>query len=751
MSSICNEELINGLEPIKKFSIGNFLINHFSSGTKLDRQSPAFIKGKELQYFSVSNGAYNDEISVASFDELIIKHTPGFTNEDYIIKSQMLSQKLKKIPTAKERNFFTIPILKDVSNFEKKWKKEIEAFTVTDELLPRKRMRREPVNIYAFLKYLEAEKMYITQRLLDSCADMNEKAADLIYKFYLTRGLLHEELTLIKLEDCPLKYDINLRRIATSKPPPIDTFIYSVEQENLYKIANDFFQNDDQVFECLRIEGRAGTGKTFAINLLLRNFKDEIAIVYSTLKGQLVNEFAEEFPKCYCMVVCQLWLTLFNLSYLRHYLPLQKIVNSISIEELTELTMEIPYEYINFSKFLLKFNIPSRPLIIYIDEYSLLSPNEIHFFKLIFKRIASHPLKILLLFAGDGNQLPPIFNVHIKPIELVTTVIIPKAVTFVTQQRNTVAKFQKLLDRILSLNEVFAKQEISNYFKNIINNREILFNFPVECLSDYPVLEIIDDVTNYEKFIETADTYLCNKKKYIYWYRNTIKNQKEILQWWKKHRERFINVSYVFLSKTNATVNMMNIKFAFSIFNQIQDASISSIDGLITFINILFATKFTHVYKELTEVEEEQIQILPYTPLIIGAPYILTETFGSFRKGEIFYLIGYCCKNEVVYLINRQNQELMLKPRLHSTNYYGSSQTANKLNQLSLYYLRKYIEVYNFPIQLAFAQTIFSSQGLTFESNKHVYLDLQNCSFKEMYVAISRAKTEDQIKGILIN
>lgn len=450
-------------------------------------------------------------------------------------------------------------------------------------------------------------------------------------------------------------------------------------------------------------------------------------------------------------------------------------------------------------------NCNERYFLIFLDEYSMIDFPIFVLLDAILKRFSSVCCcKIILVAAGDPNQIPPIdakfgdknaaliTNMFDKMFELKKNIrCVDKTyndfLNIILQQKNTTEIYRELFKRYnKNMTDIYQKIDKKEYkpsdIKSLIANNKkkntVSVNTPkndpdninklqfyyldgeknankvIVCLENSP-LEIVDNLddeyikTTYLLFTGESDISIQQQKQNISLSTdlNTITNINNML---KKSLKKNHILNDIFLVKSNVEVHYLNLSIAFNFLLRNPDS--------VKFVEYKLCLIEPTCKQDLHDPYWDEKTIAPILPISYNLRYISTITQGSLAAGTNLFIIGYNLEEQEV-IVRDNNLNVYI---LHPINYQLQAITANfklyeklfngKYGDLVESYREEGIftsrYLYNYPIYPANAINCFQSQGLTYTS-EYLHINLTNFTSEEIYVAMSRVRNENQIKTLI--
>lgn len=134
-------------------------------------------------------------------------------------------------------------------------------------------------------------------------------------------------------------------------------------------------------------------------------------------------------------------------------------------------------------------------------------------------------------------------------------------------------------------------------------------------------------------------------------------------------------------------------------------------------------------------------------PILPGCPYLYigqSQTWAA--KNEVFYMVDYCLSKTSTETLDQDHLVMYSPDRRKMFKFRRVKYTANFLRNSNG---RVKVAEFSFPFVLHHGCTAQSCVGLNIPENRKLFINTANLNLNEFYVACSRAKTLDQISGIL--
>lgn len=281
------------------------------------------------------------------------------------------------------------------------------------------------------------------------------------------------------------------------------------EQKQIIDHICHFFENDNinTNFKTIAIDGPAGSGKT----TILRNICERISVfthvVYLTVKLKLVAEIHNIISDVAAMTVCKFQLKTLNLNFMEN-INISRCLQTAEIDMNDIFALNFKVYHYNFLRYVLELEnreIPTeidedlqnkKKILIYLDEYSMVSASDFLLLKYITKTLSLENLKVALVAVGDKNQLNPIVCVHNNNAEVILQNI-DNLMVLTKNIRCPDIKYNKFLDNLLK----------SDNWIDVLRNK---FKLKIRSsMSPGKLKNINADTTNTSTPMPTATDYSC--------------------------------------------------------------------------------------------------------------------------------------------------------------------------------------------------------------------------------------------------
>lgn len=522
-----------------------------------------------------------------------------------------------------------------------------------------------------------------------------------------------------------IKTDVQVGSSYTStEREPIEQIKYdgntitSYQKDLLYIAYTFMFGNDanddtSKLFKFIHIEGKAGCGKTYVLSQLGK--KKNINVTYCTLSNVLCNDIKNLYnveTKTFCSFV----MNLFGFNYMINNnnvgfysaVNFQRAMTHISPETMMEFDCEIfenhrkkkhMWRRLMYKHFIGCRKIIHMPLrIIFLDEYTLVSGAYLVLIIQRLKIIAEYDCeKILLIIAGDVNQILPLFVTPCHTYDFMDTMS-DHTLYFNKQMRVTDQIYDSMLNRCL----VQPKDTIGEYLlENFSNCLEptVYYRYPIEIVINAPRITSPDEIELIRNWFVDNDISLIN---------------------------------YLFCSYLNLEVHFNNMTIATTIFRQLNILNIEDSNYYIQFH--LFRFVYNKKYHYRIPMAPDDIK-LAAVALIRFFPYKLLVTMKCSRSGDLLP------RSSILYLLDWSDTCIYMYSK-KTKNIHKISQRKFDMNLFSNF------KLYGFPIQLHCADTSHSLQGQTID--RLVCINPTNCSRRELYVMLSRVKTAERVHRLFV-
>lgn len=453
----------------------------------------------------------------------------------------------------------------------------------------------------------------------------------------------------------------------------------------------------------IRLDGQAGSGKSFIVKELLRR---GFSVKYCTTTKFLCATVSKLYnhPRLSTVTVCSFIMRALGISY-PSCEQLQDLLKHISHDAIRNVEIEVSeliFKDYNFEIFaatnlaqlrwrmLRKKFLKSPRMIFFIDEYSLLTEGVLTLLlKIISTLETMYMVKIVTIVSGDVNQIQPLFTVgHTNkhtPYGFIDD-ISRHSVMFRSQKRIVDAYYENLLKRVLTIDDPtdILKSEFGDS-----DTRTIDYT--------YPLVTVLEMPSEYKDVPDWFDANCMHE-----------------------------TCKMIFFSYTNAELQYNNISLALSVYNQISKYDDIDASKYVKFQVLKMMIKGNAlVGYPIIQTTHGRIPILP---LVRCFPYkILTRSILSLPRSTIVYLIDWT--SDYVYVYHRDSRCVY---RIENMQF-----------QMNL--TRDSI-LYGFPLQLHTSETSFSAQGLTID--RDIYANLSSASRAEVYVMLSRVRERSRCKII---
>lgn len=523
----------------------------------------------------------------------------------------------------------------------------------------------------------------------------------------------NEKMCLIQTEDprydMPMngknKFDVLIHRKQT-EPSMRPQFKLTTEQLDakrglLTLLCGDHAPN----FGSVLLNGQAGCGKTYLLSEIvsLKKYRP-LRIIYTTTTNLLCGTVYDQFkPGLEALTVCGLLMQLYKLNFnactflqdLLKHIPAHAFASAnLNVDEIHFESDTLHTTSVDKSKRLwirlLKRIRPHKVkhVIIFIDEYSLLSDGVISLIHHTFKTIEKYlPFKFIIIYSGDINQIQPLFSHDASSDFTFMTSLVDQVYNFKIQKRIENVEYLDFLKSILVTES--PAQLVRNTFGHL-NSRLVDYNYNVQLISEIPPYE------EFEQVIEYFET-------------------------WKLHEI----CKPMFFSYTNVELHYNNIAIAMSIYNKLKSYTVIEPHSFVQFQILRYLCgKKIYTPNKLTMYDTGEIPILP---LVKGFPYKILSSKLTLPRSSIVYLIYWTKSFAIVY--HRDSKSLYKLPIME----FSMNLTRNAL--------------VGFPLQMYVAETSYSAQGLTI-GGREIYVNPSNTTRPEFYVIMSRVTNANQIKSI---
>lgn len=432
------------------------------------------------------------------------------------------------------------------------------------------------------------------------------------------------------------------------------------------------------------IQGRAGSGKTTVLQELVKIG----AVSYISIGQILCSDVKRKFPYVSVHTMCAFLMCTLNVDYYTMIGLVGELLKHLSFDFLENVEINIK------GKLPILTEKNSKDLFIFfIDEFSLMTDGLLGLLYKIFDYFYNtHNLNIVVIFAGDSNQINPKYQImnsyNFGENSKIIKKINARVFSLNSQHRFNNVEYDEFLLTLNKSNNV--KGIIKNYFKDQTNT--IVYNYPYDVISKMPDGEDI-----------------CK------WFYNNIN----------------ILTPPLVLGYSNRELHFNNLSLAQKIYNDLKVHT--------TFDNLDIGNflKFD-VPKIKIGTKEKWRTISPnfspdepflVTPLIKGLPYKILSYQPNIARLSIVYLLSIHVEYISVFSM-ADNTILNIYPRDFQSNLFPQ------------------VTFIGFPIQLFFGETFYSSQGLTL--TRDIYANLNGASKSEMYVALSRSRNISNYKSVLL-
>lgn len=649
------------------------------------------------------------------------------------------------------------------------------------------------------------------QKHLENILHFSEKKVEFL-KLETNNIYFHKEEVLFeKIEFLPPK-SIKESIIFTSEQKKVFEKIYDSYREYCDEISrlsrsktDDDMYDDDGGFANIQIQknpdgqdavarvpafaivGPAGCGKTVCIRQFLNH--TELSFVYVTIQNNLCENVKFNFGlhDNQVFTLCSFLMKILKLNFYQ-YLKFQNLMISVSTKDLHDKFKTDDLK-MNFS-FLHSLFDNKKCTVLCFDEFSMINSNILCVLKKVLTKYVSIYVKrtIILLFCGDFYQIQPlfvtkqqqnrvenddcddeIFNNFLKRYHSLTKNsdyycldLIPlnskeiinmcdDVFFFCKQMRNDNEEYQNFLKNLIQ------KETDKSYFlKHIFNRlstkcsvREIPFEYPAKLLQNFPIYK--DDAAS-----AASDGYIEN-----------------VVNWFSKN-ENFFN-TFKFFSFTNLESHVLNLNVydvaheSFSMLRKKKESVVvqqnPSQSNL--YVDDSLCPKLTNVF--FTRNPKDKVvnfgnfdsPRLPFLPLIIGMEYKILKSGNFLKRGQLVKLVHIGVNEStrvleylLVYYTVKNNEKkihkiLKLLPSHYLMNLFSKHHWRYNDKRETEESKKLYPQIgllYGFPLQLAVADTVRGSIGTTVENK--LFANLGGCSIEEIYVLLSRVRSEQHIQGI---
>lgn len=466
------------------------------------------------------------------------------------------------------------------------------------------------------------------------------------------------------------------------QPPPTN------DQTQLIDRIEYFMREPYANFHVISLQGAAGTGKTF----VLSQFGQKAT--YITTTKLLCNDVRLKYG-VETSTLCKFLMEQFDLPF-------------ASIRLLQDLTKHVPHDSFagkggvgtlatvecrafRWKRALRKLKRLSRFVnrgtcerLYFLDEFSLMSCGTIG---LVIEILRLHALysndRIVLVIAGDRNQIPPLFAVPTHSLDFVEQSA-DYSFMFSQQMRCLDDNYTKILNRVL------RERDLRSYIRTTfahIDGAAVEYNYPISLVQQAP--------TEIDPLIA-----------------------------WIADNNILDIVSLIFFSFTNRELHFNNISMGVAIWRQLELYKIQDIHSYVQFQ--ILASKSDRVEKKFSYKfpleTESRGPVTPYIlPLVKFFPYkILTREIETLPRSSIVVLLAW-----------NDSRAIVLDPRDNSIHALGPSTFRMNLHRHNTYR--------GFPLQLHVGETSFSCQGMTI--TRGICVNASNATRQELYVTLSRVQS----------
>lgn len=442
--------------------------------------------------------------------------------------------------------------------------------------------------------------------------------------------------------------------------------------------------NEKGSLSTIIIQGRAGSGKTS----VLQDLVNIGVVAYISIGQILCSDVKRKFPTVSVYSVCSFLMSTLKVDYYTTIGIIGELLKHLNFDFLENVEIELKGT-------LSIFAASKEFFIFFIDEFSLMTDGLLGLLYKIFDYFSiNHKLNIVLIFAGDSNQINPRYQImkayNFRENSMITEKMNARMFYFNSQHRFNDVEYDEFLLKFNKSNNV--KDIIKNYFQDQTNT--ILYNYPYEVISKMP---------------EGKGDDVCN-----WLYQNV-----EIL------------TPPLVLGYSNRELHFNNLSLAQKIYHELKIHT--------SFDNLNMCKFLTFDVPNIKYGPIEKMKTIPQsfspgdpflvTPLIKGLPYKILSYQKNIPRLSIVYLLS--IETEYISVFSMvDNTILHVYPRDFQSNLFPR------------------VTFIGFPVQLLFGETFYSSQGLTL--NRDIYANLNGASKSEMYVALSRSKTVSNYKSVLL-
>nr|WIE95431.1 hypothetical protein [Microctonus hyperodae filamentous virus] len=541
-----------------------------------------------------------------------------------------------------------------------------------------------------------------------------------------------------------------------------ETFVmYNQDQIDAYNIILENLQSHS--FFLYALLGPAGTGKT----MCLRQLAERHQVIYITLQNNLCRDAEQRLKPAHTFTLCKFLMNLLEISFYQQC-ELTKILIAHKFRDMSQLVSDLTYNE-KFLASLFSYKRDKNHVILCFDEFSMVASNIILLIKTILKDfvdINSH-LHIMMIICGDCHQIQPIF--------------VTKAIQQQQQQQQQDHEEEDDDDNVtanVDLNQdLYPKQyQTLNCMRNVSHVDDIIY-FSKQLRNSNPIYNnflssiiksdtwIIDIVHYFQRtcFNHTIPFYYPCKQvlelgqlmhNYLNNNNNNVRYLQEIFAWQQETFRDFRQ--FAFFSWSNSDAHFVNLSVFYAAHAQYklycEEQMLSSSPPYYQqpqrprLCPIYFYTG-NNIYNGVYNRPR-----IPVLPLIVGMQYkllinVLIPT-SSVRlcRGDLLTLVHIADKFVICIV---KNLMIQLYTTYFNMNLFADEKHFDYEERATLADREPTRQLYGFPLQLACADTVRSSIGITVDAD--IYANLMGCSIEETYVLLSRTKDEKKIKGLLLN
>lgn len=469
---------------------------------------------------------------------------------------------------------------------------------------------------------------------------------------------------------------------------PIETL--SAQQQTVVDYIEAFMRGEECP-QILCLIGPAGTGKTSTLKRVRQH-----AILYLASTNILTTAVGKDIG-VKTMTTFSFIMRAFNMSYfeydvLRDFLSYldDDIFGDIEKTDICDKVCEVLASF-----------PPDDGLVIYLDEISQMTNGEMSLFLLI---VRSLPRRVLVLLAGDMNQIHPLYVSSPFAIENIKNES-KVSIAFDVQFRMTEPAYKKFTESVITEHP----RQLIDCLKTSIPdkiNKPIVYRYPYYL---FEKLHLIVNFGDMDSVVEFAGSLRES---------GVFEKVIDFVLFGFTNREMHYNVMMVAL-QVYETLDKLGVEP--SLFLQYSPIKVGNIGMR------------DRDHLEDFKSDTNGLQDYHFFPLIRYFPYKLLQKVVS---GDTTFPNLY-----ILYLIHWDNEYCLM--------YDDSRHKLLKLRrQPHTRHLWREMRCFGFPIYPAFTTTFHSCQGLTLK--KRLAINLTNIDRKEMYVVFSRVKKFDCIHSILI-